>query len=98
MCCLLWCVGYPCETLDLQRVGKRRQSQPAARPWEMDSSMELDDAQLAALIAATAGVDLGPTSLGAALPAAAAAAAASGPVSPNDSQQVFLFSRVHLID
>ena len=77
---MLRCVsGYPCETLDLQRVGKRRQSQPAAHPWEMDSSMELDDAQLAALIAATAGVDSGPTSLG----------APGGPVSLNDSQQVF---------
>lgn len=76
-------LGYPCETLDLQRVGKRRQSQPAVHPWELDSSNELDDAQLAALIAATANVDSGPTSL-------SPAAAAAGPVSLNDSQQVRL--------
>ena len=82
LCDVLWGSGYPCETLDLQHVGKRRQSQSVAHPWEMDSSMELDDAQLAALIAATAGVNSGPTSLG--------AAAASGPASLNDSQLVFI--------
>lgn len=85
--CVLCCVrlGYPCETLDLHRVGKRRQSQPAVHPWELDSSTELDDAQLAALIAATAGVNSGPTSLAPAAPAAL-----------NDSQQVLTIALIRI--